>query len=120
MNWKDSFSKGKELVLATSSNFGMPNANKVISLGFIDDKILIADCYMKNTLKNLKENGKVCMVSDCYRIKGNAKVSSIGKCFDRALGILSIQDKNLKLKNVIIVTVKEIFDLNECKVVSKF
>jgi hypothetical protein len=57
VNWKDNFKEGKELVLATASNVGTPNANKVISLGFFEDRLLIADCYMKNTLKNLRDNG---------------------------------------------------------------
>ena len=43
MAWKDLFKKGQELVLATSSNDGFPNANIVISLGFIDDRLLVAD-----------------------------------------------------------------------------
>ncbi|MFH1229210.1 MAG: hypothetical protein V1678_02165, partial [Candidatus Aenigmatarchaeota archaeon] len=67
-----------------------------------------------------KENDKVCIVAGCYRIKGNAKISNSGAYFDRAIGILFTQDKNLKMKNVIVVTVKEVFDLNKVKVIIKF
>lgn len=56
MNWRDNFKEGKEIVLATSSTEGLPNANIVISLGFIDDKLLVANCQMKKTMKNLEEN----------------------------------------------------------------
>ena len=51
MPWKDSLKEGNELVLATSSK-DKPNANVVVSLGLVDNKLLIADCQMKNTLKN--------------------------------------------------------------------
>ena len=54
MNWKENFKEGKELILATSSKDNLPNANIVISLGFIGDKLLIADCQMKTTIQNLK------------------------------------------------------------------
>ena len=32
MNWKDNFKEGKEIILATSSKIGIPNANIVVSL----------------------------------------------------------------------------------------
>lgn len=56
--WKKEFEEGKEVVLVTCSRDAEPNANIVISLGFINGKILIADCQMDRTIKNLKENPK--------------------------------------------------------------
>jgi len=55
MTWKNTFKKGQELVLATNSDNGFPNANIVISLGFIDDKLLIANAQMNTTIKNLNQ-----------------------------------------------------------------
>jgi len=70
MDWKNNFKKGKEIILATSSIKGIPNANIVISLGFVDDKLLVANCQMSNTIKNLKENKNICIVGGYFRIKG--------------------------------------------------
>ncbi|MFH1474005.1 MAG: hypothetical protein ABIE55_03885 [Candidatus Aenigmatarchaeota archaeon] len=44
MHWKENFKEGKEIILSTCSNSGEPNANIVISLGFADEKLLVADC----------------------------------------------------------------------------
>jgi len=110
--WKDNFCEGKELVLATCSK-DVPNANVVISLGFVDDKLLIADSQMNQTLKNLKNNGKVCIVSKYIRLKGNVEIFSTGKYFD----ICNEKDKEYPTKNAILVTVEEVFDLDKVKLV---
>jgi len=81
-NWKQAFEKDKELVLVTASVDCRPNANIVVSLGFVDDKILIADCQMKTTIENLKENSNVCVVSGYFKIKGTAEIFSSGRYFD--------------------------------------
>jgi hypothetical protein len=111
MDWIKSFSKGKELVLATSSKKNVPNANIVISLGFIDNKLLIADCQMKATLQNLKENQNVCVIAKYLRLKGTVKIFSSGKYFDQCVE----ETKEYKVKNAILIIVKEVFDLNKTK-----
>jgi predicted pyridoxine 5'-phosphate oxidase superfamily flavin-nucleotide-binding protein len=108
MSWQDQFKAGKQLVLATSSKSGFPNANIVISLGWIDGKLLVADCQMKVTLRNLKENPKICVVAGYYRLKGKAKVFSSGKYFDLCVR----KNKEYKVKNAILIEAKEVFDLN--------
>jgi len=111
MTWKKFFEEGKELVLATCSKDANPNANIVISLGFIDDKLLIADCQMKTTIENLKQTKKICIVSGYYRLKGSVKIFSSGKYFD-----LCVQkNKEYPVKNAILVTIEEVFDLEKVK-----
>ncbi|MFH1780250.1 MAG: hypothetical protein ABH803_03885 [Candidatus Micrarchaeota archaeon] len=44
MNWREGFAESKELVLATCFKDCTPNAIVVMSLGFVDEKLLIADC----------------------------------------------------------------------------
>lgn len=111
MNWKDNFKKGKEIVLATSSKEGIPNANIVISLGFVDDKLLVADCQMHTTIKNLKENPNVCVIGGYFKLKGTAEIFSSGKYFDLCVK----ENKDYKVKNAILISVKEVFDLDKVK-----
>ena len=115
MGWKDNFAQGKELTLATCSNDN-PNSNIVISLGFIDNKLLIADCSMQTTLKNLQQNPKICITSNYLRIKGKAEIFSQGKYFDICKEIVAKQDKTLKVKNAILITIENVFDLNKQEV----
>ena len=115
MSWKNVFAKGQELVLATCSKNCQPHANLVISLGFVGKKLLIADCQMKTTLKNLKESSLVCIVAkkkgEYYRLKGKAVIYSAGKYFDLCNGA----GEDYPAKNAILVSIKEVFDLDKVK-----
>ncbi len=111
MNWKEFFKEGKELVLATCSKDGRPNANIAISLGFVDNKLLIADCQMETTIKNLRENKKICIIAGYYRLRGSVEIHSSGKYFD-----LCVQkNKEYTVKNAVVVNVEEVFDLDKVK-----
>ncbi|MFC1644760.1 pyridoxamine 5'-phosphate oxidase family protein [Patescibacteria group bacterium] len=115
MAWKNVFKKGAELVLATCSVDNEPNVNVVISLGFYDDKLLIADAQMDTTIKNLTENNKICVFSRSnglyYRIKGTVEIFNSGKYFDICLN----NDKKFTAKHAILVSVSEVFDLDNVK-----
>lgn len=111
MDWKDRFKEGKELTLATCSKTGIPNANIVLSLGFIDGRLLIADCQMDTTIKNLMQNRKACVVGGYYRMKGDAEIFSSGKYFD----ICVQKNKEYSVKNAILVKATEVFDLDKAK-----
>lgn len=113
MNWKNNFQKGKELVISTSSKKGLPHANIVISLGIFDGKLLIANCQMKRTIKNLEENKKVCIIGGYFRIKGVAKIFSAGKYFDFSVK----ENKGYIVKNAILIQIKEVFDLDKVKII---
>ncbi len=109
MNWKESFEEGKELILATCSKDCKPNANIVISLGFLDGKLLIADCQMKTTIENLKQNNKICVIGGYYRIKGTVEIFTSGKYFN----FCSSKVKEYKVKNAVVVNISEVFDLDK-------
>jgi len=111
MDWKDNFNEGKEIILSTCSKEGKPNANIVISLGFVDNKLLIADCQMRNTIKNLIENSEICIIGGYYRIKGDVEIMSSGKYYEMCVK----KNKDYKVKNAILINIKEVFDLNKSK-----
>ncbi|MBU0530279.1 MAG: pyridoxamine 5'-phosphate oxidase family protein [Nanoarchaeota archaeon] len=111
MEWKENFKEGKELVLATSSKECRPNANIVISLGFVDNKLLVADCEMKSTIENLKENNRICVIGGYYRITGSVEIFSSGKYFD-----LCVQkNEEYDVKNAILISIEDVFDLDNMK-----
>ena len=113
MGWKEDFKEGKELVLATCSKSGNPNANIVVSLGFADDKLLIADCQMETTIRNLKENGRIVVVGGYYRASGTVEISASGKYFD----ICVEKSRGYKVNNAILVNIERVFDLDKQDVV---
>ena len=115
MSWKNVFDKGQELVLSTCSMNNEPNVNIVISLGFYDDKLLIADAQMDTTIKNLTENNKIGVFAKkdglYFRIKGEVEIFNSGHYYD----ICFANDKEYPAKNAILVSVKEVFDLDNGK-----
>ena len=108
---KNKFKKGQEIILATSSKDSIPNANIVISLGFVDNKLLVADCQMTNTIKNLKENPNICVIGGYIRLKGTVEIFSSGKYFDLCVK----ENKDYDVKNAILISAKEVFDLDKVK-----
>lgn len=114
MAWKDCLQEGKEIVFATSSKNGAPNAIVLVSLGFTDSRLLLADCQMVRTFKNIEENPQVCIVAiqkkEYYRIKGRASYYSSGKYFDLAA---ERTGPGYKVKHAILVDIEEIFDLDK-------
>lgn len=113
MNWKNNFIEGKQIILATSSKKWIPNANIVISLGFIDNKLLVADCQMNNTIKNLIENKKICVIWWTFRIKWKVEIFSSWKYYD----ICIKNNKDYQVKNAIVISIDEIFDLDKVKLI---
>jgi predicted pyridoxine 5'-phosphate oxidase superfamily flavin-nucleotide-binding protein len=113
MSWKNVFEKGQELVLSTCSMNATPNVNVVISLGFYDDKLLIADAQMNTTIKNLEENNKICIFAKkknlYYRLRGDVEIFNSGKFFDSCVA----NDEQYPAKNAILVSVYEVFDLDK-------
>jgi len=115
MSWKLSLQERQKIVLATSSNKGLPHAIVVLSLGLVDEKLLVGACLMKTSLKNIKENGKVSIAvmnsNEYYRIEGKAKIYSSGKYFDEAY-----KKSNPPMpKAAILITIREVFDLDKQK-----
>ncbi len=111
MSWKDNFKKGKEIILSTSSEKYGPHSNIVISLGFVDGKLLVADCQMKTTINNMRKNRKVCVVGKYTRIKGTSEIFSKGKYFE----MCNKQSDKYKAKHAILISIDEVFDLDKVK-----
>lgn len=115
MAWKNALKEGQELVLATCSKNKIPRAIVVISLGLIDNRILIGACQLKTSLRNIKENKKVSVAvkykKEYYRINGDAKLHSSGKYFDIAFQ----KSKPFMPKYAITIDIKEVFDLDKIK-----
>jgi hypothetical protein len=118
MTWKIALQKGHEIILASSSKKCNPRAIVVISLGFVDNELLIGACQMKITLENIRENNRVSIVTkyknEYYRIDGNATIYSSGKYFDIALE----RSKPPLPKHVVVVDIKEVYDLDKLKKVN--
>ena len=111
MGWEENFKEGKEVVLATCSKKGKPNANIVISLGFVDNKLLVADCQMKNTIKNLKNNPKICIVGGYCRLLGKVEILDSGKYFD----ICVEKSRGYKVRHALVIEAREAFELDQGK-----
>jgi len=111
MDYKNNFEKGKEIILSTSSKDGKPNANIVVSLGLIDDKLLVADCQMETTIENLKNNPSICVVGGYFKIKGKVEILNNGKYFDMCIK----KNSSYKVKNALLITIEEVFDLDKCQ-----
>ncbi len=111
MKWRDNFKTGKKLILATASKNSLPNANIVISLGLFENKLLVADCQMKTTIKNLQANKKICVIGGYIRAKGKVQILSSGKYFDLCVK----KSKGYKVKHAILVNINQVFDLDSGK-----
>jgi predicted pyridoxine 5'-phosphate oxidase superfamily flavin-nucleotide-binding protein len=108
MGWKSYFKKGREVILATASREGVPHANIVISMGFVDDCLLVADCQMVTTIRNLQDNEAIAAVGGHVRIKGTVALHSSGKYFD----ICVKNSEGYEVRNAILIHVSDVFDLD--------
>ena len=113
---KDVAAKAKVWAVATSTKDGVPNVvtiafGKVIS----DNQILLANVFMKKTEENIKANPKVAAsVWDMesmrgYQFKGDAKIETSGRFFDKAVQIVKSATPQLTPKAAVIVEVQEIY-----------
>jgi general stress protein 26 len=115
MSWKDSLKLNQEAVLVTCSKTGEPNGVYVNLKGLVDNKILINACQMDQTLKNIKENNRVCVItkynSEYYRIKGRVSLHTSGKYYELA------KERNVGPELILAITVDidEVFDLENVK-----
>ena len=111
MKWQNNFASGRKLILATASKNGLPNANIVISLGMVGNRLLVADCQMKTTIKNLKANKNICVIGGYFRARGKVQIFSSGKYFD--LGVK--KSKGYKVRHAILINISQVFDLDNGK-----
>ncbi len=114
MEWKKDFEDGKEIVLCTCTD-NKPNANIVVSLGFVGRKLLIANCQMKTTIENIKSNPRVCIVGGYFRAKGRAGIEEDGKYLE----IARTKTREYEAFSAVVVDVEEVFDLDKGRIVKK-
>ena len=119
MDWKKYFDNGKELIVSSSSKDSTPNANIVVSHGFHGDGLLIADCQMKTTIKNLIENPIVCVVGGGYlRLMGSVEIFSSGEYVD----IIKARDESIasgeySIHHAILINIDSVYDLDKSQMV---
>jgi uncharacterized pyridoxamine 5'-phosphate oxidase family protein len=91
-----------------------------MSLGFMDEKLLIGVAQMETTLKNIKTNNQICLVgwneNEFYRIEGKAKIFSSGRHLNTAIK----RSKHPYPKKVVIVEIKRVFDLDKAERIFEF
>lgn len=111
---KNLLKKEETIFLATSSKDATPNLVAVESCGRVDgNKVLIADCHMGKTAKNLKENNKVSILAtdeeEYFQIKGTSEYQTEGEHFDRMSE--KLKGTEYTVKGMVVITCKEIYDL---------
>lgn len=114
MNWQKAFEPRQEIILATVKKDNSPHAIYVISMGMIENKLLIGvSSLMKTTPENIKNNDKVVVVGKSdegyFRICGKAKIYSSGKYLQLAL----IHSKSPLPKKTIVIDINEVYDINK-------
>lgn len=116
MSFKKLFDKGKIACLCTASKNGKPNAIFAESWVF-ENKVLIVNCHMNKTVKNLKENKKVSLTAqngkEYYQIKGTAQYLTKGKWLEKAKQI--VKGTGYTAKSAVLISIKEVYDLDSRK-----
>ena len=116
MSFKKLLDKGRVVCLCTASKNGKPNAIFAESWLF-KNKVLIVDCHMKKTVKNLKENNQVSLIAqnckEYYQIKGIAEYCIKGKWLEKARQI--VKGTKYKAKGTVVISIKEVYDLDSRK-----
>ena len=102
------------LVISTVMKESLPNAVVIAFAKVIDDKVLITDNFMKQTVKDLRKNGRVCLLVwnkkwEGYKIVGRAEYYQSGKWkkFVEAMK----ENKGLPAKGAILVKIEKIIKL---------
>ena len=112
---KETIAEIRPGIIATVSGDGIPNVSAKGSLRVLDDDHLVfADINSPLTIANLKENPNLSVLvvhpktmKGC-RIWGKGEVLSSGELFDRMTQ--EFADRNLKVNNIVRITVEEALD----------
>ncbi|HKM41655.1 MAG TPA: pyridoxamine 5'-phosphate oxidase family protein [Methanocorpusculum sp.] len=102
--------------LVTASKFGVPNAAPMGAYMVMDnDMIWIANNFMNKTAANLKENPQVSILvwnkdlGNCFQLKGTAVVEKGTEDYKKLKAMLDAKKPGLPCKELVKITVKEIF-----------
>ena len=115
---QDAFNSAKNMVLATSTSDGAPNADPMGMKKVLDDEtVYISDQFFNKTLANLKVNDKVAITfwddEGAYQIHGTAQYINEGVQFDElkawADGCFAAMGAPITAKGGIVVRVDALF-----------
>jgi hypothetical protein len=112
MNRQENFKEGSKVILATANN-NQPNANIVMSLWLIDNKLLVANCQMTTTITNLQANKNICVIGWYYRLRWTVELFDSGEYFQ----IAQEKSKGFIVKHAILITINEIWDLDKLEII---
>ena len=115
MNWKSAFDPRNEIVLSTTKKNGDPHAIYVLSMGIVDNKVVIGVCLMKTTLENIKNNKKAVVVGKCddgyFRIYGEVNLYPSGKYLDKAV----THSRPPMPEEALTIEIEEVYDMGNQK-----
>lgn len=111
---KDLITTAEQKVLATASN-NEPNVVPLSMVEVYEDKIVICNCFMDKTIKNLESNDKVALAFwkgfVGIQVKGRVAYETEGQIFDSYVDWLAGKHPDRVLKGVLVVTPESVYDL---------
>ena len=118
---KETFEKVENIILATATKDGVPNAVPMGAKKIIDDEtILLSDQFLNKTLNNMKENPQVAVTFwsgfEGYQLKGTITIETSGERFDETAEWIDKMGKAmnfpLKSKGAVIMKISEIYGVS--------
>lgn len=100
--------------IATCSSEQVPNVVPIKCLKWIgNNKVLVADNFMKKTKHNILDNSNVSFVvkevRECpFQFKGKTKIYTEGKYFDEAVKMV----EKYRPKSALVIEIKEVYSVN--------
>ena len=118
---KEMLTAQRTIILATSTNDGVPNVVPIHSKNIIDDEtILISNQFMGKTLANLRANPKVAITFwdkiEGYQIKGDCTYETSGKLYEETAAFVEAYGKSinypLSSKGILLVKITAIYNVS--------
>jgi len=118
---KETFEKVGNVILATATKDGVPNAVPIGAKKIIDDEtILISDQFLNKTLNNMKDNPQVAVTFwsgfEGYQFKGTITIETSGERFEETAKWIDEMGKAmnfpLKSKGAVIMKISEIYGVS--------
>ncbi len=118
---KEMLTAQRTIILATSTNDGVPNVVPIHSKNIIDDEtILISNQFMGKTLANLRANPKVAITFwdkiEGYQIKGDCTYETSGKLYEETAEFVETYGKSIKYplssKGILIIKITGIYNVS--------
>jgi len=113
-NIREAFTEQKVIPMATVNGDGVPNVIYVAVWWWEGDETLcVVNNYLKKTLANIRENGRVSFVcygkGGSYQIKCMAEEATEGPLYEKARELATKRDRPLPGRSAIVCKVSEIY-----------